>query len=497
MDSYNKHSANMSEIIERNEFAQNSITKVQPGFSFQDNNTADTYHGYNRHSAINQAYSDYLSIEQHDLQPSYDIFPSTSSISRQDRLQRLYQPLRSYVGQETMQHSTFLPQGDIQSFRDNDLRYSPCEQYSDSNAASPTQTYFPQVGTGWEDRLHYEGDLNQRSLFNGNGRIPVANQAQAVVGRIEQGYKNEPYAKLIFLALRSAPEHKMALKDIYSWFESFTDKTQPGSKGWQNSIRHNLSMNIVSKSSDFRTRTNKLQAFQKEESGSDSGEGKRSYVWSLSKEALEQGFVESTTRFRKPLKKKSPAQPAYRVSKASAATVTRPTLSPRYLLQPYDHLWNDTRRQYGLEEEQVLQPLTPAWSHESPYGLPQATYQHQSYQPTPNYYFPLLHPESDYEATGRALTTVEDELAAAFPRPLEERCERQARPFDLDEEEQDSPTPSLATTNSSFSYHEMTEEERYHLHQSHDFSLNILHSGNQSYDRSTTSSTNPYSTRYE
>ena len=58
---------------------------------------------------------------------------------------------------------------------------------------------------------------------------------------------SEPYAKLIYRALMSVPEHRMVLKDIYKWFERNTTKTRNAkSKGWQNSIRHNLSMNGVS-----------------------------------------------------------------------------------------------------------------------------------------------------------------------------------------------------------------------------------------------------------
>ncbi|KAF2840927.1 winged helix DNA-binding domain-containing protein, partial [Patellaria atrata CBS 101060] len=56
--------------------------------------------------------------------------------------------------------------------------------------------------------------------------------------------KDEPYAKLIFRALKETPGHTMVLKDIYAWFMENTDKaSNKESKGWQNSIRHNLSMN--------------------------------------------------------------------------------------------------------------------------------------------------------------------------------------------------------------------------------------------------------------
>lgn len=62
--------------------------------------------------------------------------------------------------------------------------------------------------------------------------------------------KEQPYAQLIYRALLDAPENTMVLRDIYDWFRRYTDKaSQSETKGWQNSIRHNLSMNGVSLSS--------------------------------------------------------------------------------------------------------------------------------------------------------------------------------------------------------------------------------------------------------
>lgn len=60
----------------------------------------------------------------------------------------------------------------------------------------------------------------------------------------EQG-ADEPYAKLIYRALMSAPNHSMVLQEIYQWFRDHTSKGSSDSKGWMNSIRHNLSMNAV------------------------------------------------------------------------------------------------------------------------------------------------------------------------------------------------------------------------------------------------------------
>jgi hypothetical protein len=56
---------------------------------------------------------------------------------------------------------------------------------------------------------------------------------------------DEPYAKLIHRALMSAPNHSMVLQEIYQWFRENTTKGSSDSKGWMNSIRHNLSMNAV------------------------------------------------------------------------------------------------------------------------------------------------------------------------------------------------------------------------------------------------------------
>lgn len=62
--------------------------------------------------------------------------------------------------------------------------------------------------------------------------------------------KEQPYAQLIYRALMDAPGHTMILRDIYNWFKTNTDKAaDKETKGWQNSIRHNLSMNGVSSSS--------------------------------------------------------------------------------------------------------------------------------------------------------------------------------------------------------------------------------------------------------
>jgi hypothetical protein len=63
----------------------------------------------------------------------------------------------------------------------------------------------------------------------------------------EEATDGKPYARLIWEALMEAPGHRMMLRDIYTWFLQNTSKPrESGGNGWQNSIRHNLSMNKVS-----------------------------------------------------------------------------------------------------------------------------------------------------------------------------------------------------------------------------------------------------------
>ncbi|CAO2649860.1 Nn.00g011520.m01.CDS01 [Neocucurbitaria sp. VM-36] len=93
--------------------------------------------------------------------------------------------------------------------------------------------------------------------------------------------KEQPYAQLIYKALLGAPDHTMILRDIYDWFKKYTDKASVSeTKGWQNSIRHNLSMN---------------GAFEKVDHPSE--DSRKGFMWRLTDEAIREG-VKSTTRYR-------------------------------------------------------------------------------------------------------------------------------------------------------------------------------------------------------
>ncbi|KAI8312610.1 hypothetical protein K4K59_005720 [Colletotrichum sp. SAR11_240] len=62
----------------------------------------------------------------------------------------------------------------------------------------------------------------------------------------EKRETNEPYAQLIWKALKSQPDRCMTLQQLYQWFLKNTDKPEKaGGDGWHNSIRHNLSLNFA------------------------------------------------------------------------------------------------------------------------------------------------------------------------------------------------------------------------------------------------------------
>ncbi|KAH8700345.1 hypothetical protein BGW36DRAFT_425175 [Talaromyces proteolyticus] len=93
---------------------------------------------------------------------------------------------------------------------------------------------------------------------------------------------DKPYAYLIYEALRSAEGHRLTLQGIYRWFEENTNKgNDSNSKGWQNSVRHNLSMNA---------------GFVMQNEPASPGNPKTSY-WTLTEEAIQKG-IHSTTRYR-------------------------------------------------------------------------------------------------------------------------------------------------------------------------------------------------------
>ncbi|KAF1916592.1 hypothetical protein BDU57DRAFT_556786 [Ampelomyces quisqualis] len=124
---------------------------------------------------------------------------------------------------------------------------------------------------------HYSNMAQASAPCNGMSRYgsDMSGEEEAAID------KEQPYAQLIYLALLQADGHTMILRDIYKWFIKNTDKaTASKTKGWQNSIRHNLSMN---------------GAFEKVDHPDE--DSRKGFMWRLTEQALREG-VKSTTRYR-------------------------------------------------------------------------------------------------------------------------------------------------------------------------------------------------------
>ncbi|KAH8423255.1 uncharacterized protein LDX57_001014 [Aspergillus melleus] len=147
----------------------------------------------------------------------------------------------------------------------------------------------------------------------------------------EEANADPPYSLLIYQALRNAPGMKLPLQGIYDWFVKNTAKGKDrSSKGWQNSIRHNLSMNAG------------FEAVREE-----SIPGKKSVnYWRLTDEAVKNG-IQSTTRYRKQANYKKilcsdPPAPQRQRSGAKGGKATKITAKFRGHVSP-DHF----RRERG------------------------------------------------------------------------------------------------------------------------------------------------------
>jgi hypothetical protein len=115
---------------------------------------------------------------------------------------------------------------------------------------------FARLSISRSPKVESNGLGNNYPAFHGSTRsgmqMSEASDDSAASSRemtavdLEDQGVDEPYAKLIYRALMSAPNHAMVLQEIYQWFRDNTAKGDSDTKGWMNSIRHNLSMNAVS-----------------------------------------------------------------------------------------------------------------------------------------------------------------------------------------------------------------------------------------------------------
>ncbi|KAJ5774288.1 hypothetical protein N7457_009184 [Penicillium paradoxum] len=168
----------------------------------------------------------------------------------------------------------------------------------------------------------------------------------------EDRSSNQPYSSLIYDALKAAPGNKLPLQGIYSWFEANTDKgADPKAKGWQNSIRHNLSMNA-----GFEAVKEEVEPGRKTVN-----------FWRLTPEAIRNGHIQSTTRYRKLQNQRKAMNsrsrtPQSQPSGAKGGHATR-VVKPRHT----NSLHSDRT---DAHHQQQMTGLNPAIDHFGSMGLP-------------------------------------------------------------------------------------------------------------------------------
>lgn len=113
-------------------------------------------------------------------------------------------------------------------------------QQSEQSASISTMTHSPSSPASCASSAWYEGTMPAQPF------VGIGEQSATFGDTEEESNSDQPYSLLIYQALGSAKDRKMPLQEIYRWFEKNTEKGKDQtSKGWQNSIRHNLSMNAV------------------------------------------------------------------------------------------------------------------------------------------------------------------------------------------------------------------------------------------------------------
>ncbi|OBW64305.1 MAG: Carboxylic ester hydrolase [Aureobasidium pullulans] len=187
-------------------------------------------------------------------------------------------------------------------------------------------------------------------------------------GDVDDSLENSDpcYAELLRQALmEKTDDHTMLLKDLYEWVRTHSSKAQdPSNKGWQNSVRHNLSMNA---------------AFERVPPPNQEAGTKKTSYWRLTQHAVEHG-ISSTTRYRKDSKRKTQRNPnpapirvqaGAKGGQATRRSVRRQQLaaSPLNGLSPS----SDMARQRNLRRPHQLRqfPITQVEASSTQQRLPQ------------------------------------------------------------------------------------------------------------------------------
>ncbi|KAK3341908.1 hypothetical protein B0T25DRAFT_465421, partial [Lasiosphaeria hispida] len=215
-----------------------------------------------------------------------------------------YMPEGFHHANQADQYHYAVGQDGHASMADHTYPLSPCSSNMGFKGDDDLPSTAPASETGDEFiSSQYPSEVGPRSHSRQSSAVPSPASCGAQPGHIASNKHEEPYAQLIYKAFMSVPRHAMTLQDMYQWFRENTDKGKSETKGWQNSIRHNLSMN---RAFTKRERTSVSTPGAEEAEGAEvlspgasgAGDNKKSTEWFLEPWAIKEG-VQSTTRYRK------------------------------------------------------------------------------------------------------------------------------------------------------------------------------------------------------
>lgn len=207
-------------------------------------------------------------IHQHTASTTSASQIPASHVYQQQQQQQLPPPQSFHSQQQQQQHQAYFPQNGAHQYSNYSHSYSyssvppsyttqfsavaPPIQQQQTRQQQPQQQQLPPVPLPKTSLSLSQQQHQQSSAFpRGIAMITQPTREAAPIEYNEQDLSRDEYkdtkppfsyATMITQAILSTPEKSMSLADIYAWIKRHYSYFRHTSCGWQNSIRHNLSL---------------------------------------------------------------------------------------------------------------------------------------------------------------------------------------------------------------------------------------------------------------